>query len=114
MTTGPVIRVLLLALLVVAGCSSGTTGTSTAPADPLVLELSANEGSPQRVEAVQGQAIELTVTSDKPVEIHVHGFDVLGEADAGKPAVLEFTADRTGTFDVEAHPDTLLARLIVR
>lgn len=112
MTRGPVIRVLLLALLVVAGCSSGT---SAAPADPLVLRLSADEGSsPQRVEAVQGQAIEMTITSDKPVEIHVHGFDVLAEADADKPAVLKFTADRTGTFDVEAHPDTLLARLIVR
>ncbi|WP_051772607.1 hypothetical protein [Saccharothrix sp. NRRL B-16314] len=105
------IRVLLLALLVVAGCSSGTP---TAPADRLVLRLSAEEESRQPVEAVRGQVIELTVTSGKPVEVHVHGFDVRGDADAGKPAVLEFTADRTGTFDVEAHPDTLLARLIVR
>lgn len=114
MTRGPVIRVLLLALLVVAGCSSGTP---TAPADPLVLRLSADEESRQPVEAVEavrGQVIELTVTSGKPVEVHVHGFDVRGDADAGKPAVLEFTADRTGTFDVEAHPDALLARLIVR
>ena len=106
-----VIRVLLLTLLVVAGCSSGTPTTT---ADPLVLRLSATEESPRRVEAVRGQAVELTVTSEKPVEVHVHGFDVRADADTGKPAVLEFTADRTGTFDVEAHPDTLLARLIVR
>ncbi|WP_447006856.1 hypothetical protein ACRAKI_10470 [Saccharothrix isguenensis] len=105
------IRVLLLTLLVVAGCSPGT---SAAPPDPLVLRLSADEESRQRVEAVRGQAIEMTITSEKPVEVHVHGFDVRGDADSGKPAVLEFTADRTGTFDVEAHPDTLLARLIVR
>jgi hypothetical protein len=79
-----------------------------------VLRLSVDEASPHRVEAVRGQAVELTVTSREPVEVHVHGFDVLAAAEDGKPAELRFTADRTGTFDVEAHPDTLLVQLVVR
>ncbi len=106
------IYTLLSALLVLAGCSSGPAATP--PADPLVLRLSVDQASPQRVEAVRGQAVELTVTSESPVDVHVHGVDVLAKAESGKPAVLEFTVDRTGTYDVEAHPDTLLVQLVVR
>lgn len=109
------VHALLFALLVLAGCSSAPdTGSAAPPAEPLVLRLSVDQPSPQRVEAVRGQAVELTVTSESPVDVHVHGFDVMGEAESGKPAVLAFTADRTGTFDVEAHPDTLLVQLVVR
>jgi hypothetical protein len=102
----------VLLALVLAGCSS--TAAPTPPTGPLVLRLSVDEASPQRVEAVRGQAVELTVTSEEPVDVHVHGFDVLAKAERDKPAVLTFTADRTGTFDVEAHPDTLLVQLVVR
>lgn len=105
------IRVLLSALLVLAGCSSAPAAP---PAEPLVLRLSVEEASPHRVEAARGQAVELTVTSREPVEVHVHGYDVLATAEGGRPAELRFTADRTGTFDVEAHPDTLLVQLVVR
>ncbi|MCE6996608.1 hypothetical protein LZG04_17620 [Saccharothrix sp. S26] len=107
---------LLLALFVLAGCASTPPASPPAspPAEPLVLRLSADEPSPQRVEAVRGQSVELTVTSEEPVDVHVHGVDVLAKAERGKPAVLAFTVDRTGTFDVEAHPDTLLVRLVVR
>lgn len=111
----PVIRVLpaLFALLVFAGCAV-TPDPAPVPDGPLVLELSVDQASPQRVEAARGQAVELTVTSEEPVDVHVHGFDVLAKAEQGRPAVLRFTVDQTGTFDVEAHPDTLLVRLVVR
>ncbi|MFE9747430.1 hypothetical protein ACFYOT_21215 [Saccharothrix saharensis] len=107
-----IVHALLFALLVLAGCSS--QAAPAAPTGPLVLRLSVDQPSPQRVEAVRGQAVELTVTSEEPVDVHVHGVDVLAKAESGKPAVLEFTVDRTGTFDVEAHPDTLLVQLVVR
>ncbi|MBB5959487.1 hypothetical protein FHS29_006108 [Saccharothrix tamanrassetensis] len=107
------IRVLLFALVVVvvvAGCTAAPAPTN----GPLVLDLSVDEPSPQREEVAKGQSVELTVTSSKPVDVHVHGFDVLAKAEEGKPAVLKFVADQTGTFDVEAHPDTLLTQLVVR
>jgi PBP1b-binding outer membrane lipoprotein LpoB len=105
------VHALLLALLVLAGCSAGPEAAPPT-VDPLVLRLSVDQASPQRVEAVRGQAVELTVTSEEPVD--VHGVDVLAKAESGKPAELRFTVDRTGTFDVEAHPDTLLVQLVVR
>lgn len=104
------IRLILLALLLV-GCSAAPP---PAPAGPLALELSADEPSPQRVEVALGRAVQLTVRSGKRVDVHVHGFDVLATAEDGRPARLDFTADRSGTFDVEVHPDTLLVQLVVR
>ncbi|NUT95845.1 MAG: hypothetical protein HOY78_27855 [Saccharothrix sp.] len=98
-------------LVLVAGCAAEP---AESPRGPLVLSLSADSPSPQRVEAVKGQQVEITVTSKASVEVHVHGFDVTGVAAEGKPAVVKFVADRVGTFDVEAHPDTLLAQLVVR
>ncbi|GAA1277431.1 hypothetical protein [Saccharothrix xinjiangensis] len=108
------IRVLLLTVLVLAGCSAAPAEAPEAPAEPLVLRLSVDEASPHRVEVALGRAVELTVTSREPAEVHVHGFDVLAAAEDGRPAELRFTADRTGTFDVEAHPDALLVQLVVR
>ncbi|GAA3859034.1 hypothetical protein GCM10022243_25940 [Saccharothrix violaceirubra] len=104
------IRVLLLALVLVAGCSAG----AAPPAGDLDLDLFADKPTPRRVELRKDSKVKLTVHSDKPVDVHVHGFDKLAEADRDRPARLEFTADRTGTFDVEAHPETLLAQLVVR
>jgi PBP1b-binding outer membrane lipoprotein LpoB len=111
-----IVHALLLALLVLTGCSSAPDAApaTAPPGEPLVLRLSVDQPSPQRVEVVRGQAVELTVTSESPVDVHVHGFDVMARAESGKPGVLEFTADQTGTFDVEAHPDTLLVQLVVR
>lgn len=100
----------LLLVLMLAGCSAAPT----AETGPVVLNLSVDNSSPQRTSVSRGQQVEITVTSTKDAEVHVHGFDVLATASAGKPASLKFVADRTGTFEVEAHPDTLLAQLVVR
>jgi uncharacterized protein YcfL len=105
------IRLLVLVLLLVAGCAATPQAM---PSGPLTLNLSVQEASPQRVEVARGQSVEITVSSKEAVDVHVHGYDVLGKAEDGKPAVLKFVADQTGTFDVEAHPDTLLAQLVVR
>lgn len=102
---------MLVVLALVVGCSSAP---AESPSEPVVLQLSVDEPSPQRVEVVKGQNVEITVTSRAKAEVHVHGFDVLAVAEDGKPAALKFVADRTGTFEVEAHPDTLLAQLVVR
>lgn len=99
----------LLPVVLLAGCSS-----APAQSGPVVLNLSVDNASPQRTSVTRGQPVEITVTSEKDAEVHVHGFDVLAKASSGKPASLKFVADRTGTFEVEAHPDTLLAQLVVR
>ncbi|GAA3196666.1 hypothetical protein [Actinocorallia longicatena] len=63
---------------------------------------------PSTHKVAEGTKIKVTVTSDKADELHVHGFDKSLELKAGQPGVIEFTADQTGTFEVETHESGLL------
>ncbi len=59
--------------------------------------------------------MRLVVTSDVEDEVHVHGFDLEGPVGPGEPFEVEFTADRTGQFEVETHDaGQVLLFLLVR
>ena len=45
--------------------------------------------------------VRLEVTADRADEVHLHGYDRKVDISPGKPAVLEFTADVPGVFEVE-------------
>ncbi|MFD0522638.1 hypothetical protein [Paractinoplanes durhamensis] len=66
--------------------------------------------APHRVSIPLGATVQVQVTADRVLPVHIHGYD--REYDA--PGCAAFTADRAGLFDVEAHPDTLLVQLEVR
>ena len=97
-----------------AGASpSTTTGappTTTLPAGPeadVVIEVVVAGGSVVegggRESVPLGSSVALVVTSDVEEEIHLHGYDVELAVAPGVPAVLEFTADIPGVFEVELH-----------
>lgn len=56
----------------------------------------------------KGGKVRIEVTSDKPDELHVHGYDKTADLKAGETAVIEFTADQSGRFEVETHDSGLL------
>ncbi len=95
-----------------------STGAATSPTsedtaeDAVEVSVSVQDGEvdppTQRVEVEQGQQMRLIVTSDVDDQIHVHGFDVEAELQAGQPATVEFVADQTGLFEVETHETELL------
>jgi len=88
--------------------SSTTTPVTTLPAttdDPfteIVVSIAggAIDGG-GRIEVETGSQVRLVVTSDVADEIHVHGYDVFGDLEPGVAAVIEFTADIPGIFEVE-------------
>ncbi|WP_369373057.1 hypothetical protein AB1046_05260 [Promicromonospora sp. Populi] len=98
----------------VAGCS----GDLTTDIPPVEIDVRLVDGqvepAPDRVEVPLGTTVVLRAEADAPAEIHVHGYDVAGEAAPGEPACLEVLADTPGVYDVEAHPETLLLQLAVR
>jgi len=49
----------------------------------------------------KGQRVRFTVESDTKDHVHVHGFDVLKDIEAGGRVTFDFAADIDGIFEVE-------------
>lgn len=58
-------------------------------------------GDTGRVRVHSGEQVRLTVDSDVADEVHVHGYDLMGDVAPGKPATVTFRADTPGVFEVE-------------
>lgn len=67
------------------------------------LSIEGGEMSPSDISANEGDQVTLRLTSDKPMEFHMHGYDLEREIEPGKTAELEFKADLTGRFEIEDH-----------
>ena len=69
------------------------------------FELSIKEGemSPSEISVNEGDRVTLRISSDKPMEFHMHGYDLEQEVGPGQPATLHFKADLTGRFEIEDH-----------
>lgn len=58
----------------------------------------------QRVlRATEGERVELRWSSDEPLVLHLHGYEIETHVAPGKPAVTAFAARLTGRFPVEVH-----------
>jgi hypothetical protein len=55
------------------------------------------------VRITQGDTVILRWTSDRPLELHLHGYDVEAEVGLDKPAEMKIDAHATGRFPVEVH-----------
>jgi len=60
-------------------------------------------GGAKDVSATQGDHLTVSLETDVPAELHVHGYELAKDVDAGNTGSLEFTADTTGEFEIEAH-----------
>lgn len=110
-----------VAALTLTGCGSGSsspdpgsasssaTATSSSAATTFVVTIADGKISPKpSVRHVHlGDRVRLTVTSDKPDEVHLHGYDKEIEIQAGRPGTIDFTADLPGIFEVETHKSNL-------
>ena len=71
--------------------------------------------NPDEVSAEEGDFVTLRLTSESPVEVHVHGYDVEGEVLPGEETNLSFEADATGRFEIEDHEtEAQLGTLLVQ
>ena len=73
------------------------------PEDAIVVEVKGNKvsGVEDTVEVAVGEEVILVVSSDKPDEVHVHGYDETDDVGPKERAEIEFTADIPGVFEVE-------------
>ena len=57
--------------------------------------------TPNQISVNEGDHVNLNITSDEPLEFHLHGYDLAKDLEAGQPAVLSFDATITGRFEIE-------------
>ncbi|MBA2712188.1 MAG: cupredoxin domain-containing protein [Rubrobacteraceae bacterium] len=58
---------------------------------------------PAEISVNENDDVTLRLSSDKPMEIHLHGYDVEREVEPGETAEVRFEADITGRFEIEDH-----------
>ena len=73
------------------------TATPTAEPEPPLLQ----SGKVAKLRYSEGDTVSFRVVSDKAEEVHVHGYDIKKELEAGKPATMSFKASITGIFEIE-------------
>lgn len=82
-----------------------TTPRSTSTTSPSIdVEFSgATVAGPDLFEVGLGETVDVWVLSDVDDEMHVHGYDLFFDLQAGVPFQLTFPADIPGIFEVEVH-----------
>ena len=59
------------------------------------------ETASRRVRVDRGAKVRIQVEADRNEEVHLHGYDLSSDVASGKPAIIDFTADAPGVFEVE-------------
>lgn len=100
---------LAVIVLVLGGCVGDNRPESCdAPSITLELELSADALNPGDPSVCRDQTVTLEISSEVDGVIHIHGYDAIVPAtpvSADETLTLEFTAERSGQFPVELHPE---------
>jgi hypothetical protein len=107
-----------------APATTATTETeppaTTAPEPPDVVRIRivvAGDKAPtvRRFSVKQGREVELVVQSELADEVHLHGYDLMGDVAPGKPVTITFKATAPGRFEIELESRALeIAELEVR
>jgi len=85
--------------------------TETPAPDVIEIEIEVEDGEvrgPGEFEVTQGERVRIVVQADVSDEVHVHGYDILGEVTPDEPAVIVFRADAPGVYEVELEGAGLL------
>jgi hypothetical protein len=82
--------------------------SATAPATPTVTEsqvarwrIDSRDDALDRLSVPQGTQLRIVAIADVSDEVHVHGYELMADVAPGSPAVINFTADVAGRFEIE-------------
>jgi hypothetical protein len=98
-------RMTCVALLVSLALASTLAAYAQAP--EVVFDLKIEKGRVaerlRMIRVKQGDAVRLRWTSDRPIILHLHGYDIETKVTPGAVAEMAFTARAAGRFPVEEH-----------
>ena len=61
---------------------------------------------PTTMRVTQGDRVEMQWTTDQPVRLHLHGYDIELAVNPNTAAVMRVRVDATGRFPIAAHGDS--------
>jgi ABC-type glycerol-3-phosphate transport system substrate-binding protein len=107
------------ATLTTTRVTSTVVETATEETTTVTLRVQIKAGKPvggiQRATAEQGDRVALVVHSNVADEVHVHGYDLHKDVEAGGTVRIQFTAKITGVFEAELESRKLqIAELTVK
>ncbi len=119
---------LLLAVVMLIGGFAGLASNAAAQTPEVAFDLKIEKGrvaqNMRLIRVKQGDAVRLRWTTDRPIALHLHGYDIELEVQPGAVAQMAFTARATGRFPVEeikpsakgghSHGEAPLVRIEVR
>jgi hypothetical protein len=96
----------LLPVLVLALCLSSAISTAAGAAEVTYVLAIANGRVPdnmRRIRVKQNDTVKLEWSTDKPISVHLHGYDIEQDIKPGAVSEMTFVARATGRFTVEPH-----------
>ncbi len=91
----------------IAAASALVLAAAAADPTPKVFELAVVNGRVDArrdtVRVMKGDKVELRWSSDKPIALHLHGYDIEISVAPPAPAVMAFVAKIAGRFPVSEH-----------
>jgi hypothetical protein len=100
-SAGSAVAGLLLVLGLVLGW--GTDVRAAELAFDLRIEKGRVAKNMRLIRVKQGDAVTLRWTSDRPIVLHLHGYDIEKKIEPGAVTEMAFVASATGRFSVEEH-----------
>jgi hypothetical protein len=80
--------------------TTATTPTETRP-EVTRWRIDSRDDTLDRLSVPQDTRMRLVVIADVTDHVHLHGYDLMADVAPGSPAVLNFTADAPGRFEIE-------------
>jgi hypothetical protein len=97
---------LMLAVATVGFFAAPAATQSAEVTFDLKIEKGRVAQSMRLIRVKQGDAVRLRWSTDRPIVLHLHGYDIEIKVEPGKTADMAFTARATGRFPIEEHkPD---------
>jgi hypothetical protein len=99
-----VIRFWLTAIVLAGAAAAASVAARAAEVTyDLRIERGRVPENMQVVRVKQGDIVKLRWTTDQPIVLHLHGYDIEMKIGPGTVGVMDFAARATGRFPVEVH-----------
>jgi len=92
-----------LALAVALGACPVVVAFAAELAFDLPIEQGRLPEAKRLIRVHEGDVVRLRWSSDRPLILHLHGYDIEKRIAPGAPAEFAFTANATGRFSIEIH-----------